>query len=222
MVQTRTKIPISHKSTDSAGISENAFPDSVPETSEIIPIAELIKLTRKNKGLSQKALAAKTGITNVHLSRIENGEANPSVRTLVKLAPILGYSLEDLLIASHYQGELPSSTPTYLDFNGNIIDLISVVSFMYHTDGELLLLLWTFYQNYSASDSELLKIIIKSINECQNVIDEDLGTHNSNNDTSKEDISNQKNSSDNLFISAFNDLKQFIFSFDKIVHPQTL
>jgi transcriptional regulator with XRE-family HTH domain len=41
---------------------------------------------RKNIGLTQKQLSDKTGIDQGDISRIERGEANPSLKTLKRLA----------------------------------------------------------------------------------------------------------------------------------------
>jgi transcriptional regulator with XRE-family HTH domain len=41
---------------------------------------------RKITGLTQKQLSEKTGITQGDISKIERGEANPSLRTLKRLA----------------------------------------------------------------------------------------------------------------------------------------
>ena len=45
---------------------------------------------RAQKGLSQKQLAALTGIDQADISRIERGLANPSVSTLERIAVALG------------------------------------------------------------------------------------------------------------------------------------
>lgn len=164
-------------------------------------IAELIKQARKRKELSQIALSERADVSNVHLSRIERGECNPTIRTLAKLAPFLGYPIETLLAASHYQGTLPSDTPTYVDFDGQVIDLEQTARFMYHMDGELFLLVQNFYKKYSAADSEVLKILFKSIAECQRITETEEKTH-----------------SKHIFVEAFTNLKQFIVSFGKMAH----
>ncbi|MBR5162394.1 MAG: helix-turn-helix transcriptional regulator [Schwartzia sp.] len=48
---------------------------------------------RKESGLTQKQLADKTGITQADISRLENGSANPSLRTLQRLAAGMGMSI---------------------------------------------------------------------------------------------------------------------------------
>jgi predicted transcriptional regulator len=49
---------------------------------------------RKNTGLTQKELAEKTGITQADISKLENGNANPSLKTLRRLAKGLGMRLK--------------------------------------------------------------------------------------------------------------------------------
>lgn len=51
-----------------------------------------IKRLRKERGLSQEALAGEAGLAMRHLGRIERGEGNPTVAVLGKLADVLGVS----------------------------------------------------------------------------------------------------------------------------------
>lgn len=49
---------------------------------------------RKTSGLTQKQLAEKTGIAQGDISKLENGSANPSLRTLQRLAAGMGMQLK--------------------------------------------------------------------------------------------------------------------------------
>lgn len=49
---------------------------------------------RKSNGLTQNELSARTGITQADISRLENGEANPSLKTMKRLAAALGKKLQ--------------------------------------------------------------------------------------------------------------------------------
>lgn len=49
---------------------------------------------RKNAGLTQKQLAEKTGINQGDISKMENGNGNPSLKTLQRLAEGLGMILK--------------------------------------------------------------------------------------------------------------------------------
>ena len=48
---------------------------------------------RTEIGMAQKELASKTGIQQSNISRIEQGEYNPSVKTLQRLADGMGKKL---------------------------------------------------------------------------------------------------------------------------------
>lgn len=49
---------------------------------------------REARDLTQKQLAEATGITQADISRLENGTANPSLRTLKRLAAGMGMTLK--------------------------------------------------------------------------------------------------------------------------------
>jgi Predicted transcription factor, homolog of eukaryotic MBF1 len=58
-----------------------------------LEVAEALLSARANAGMSQKELAAATGIDQSDISKIERGIANPSVSTLRRLAAGLGMEL---------------------------------------------------------------------------------------------------------------------------------
>lgn len=49
---------------------------------------------RRTAGLTQKELSERTGIAQGDISKLENGNANPSVRTLQRLARGMGMTLK--------------------------------------------------------------------------------------------------------------------------------
>ncbi len=49
---------------------------------------------RKQNGLTQKQLSERTGIAQGDISKLENGSANPSIRTLQRLADGMGMRLK--------------------------------------------------------------------------------------------------------------------------------
>ena len=49
---------------------------------------------RKSTGLTQKQLSEKTGITQAGISKLESGNANPSLRTLQRLASGMGMKVK--------------------------------------------------------------------------------------------------------------------------------
>lgn len=49
---------------------------------------------RTSKGLTQKDLSIRSGIAQGDISKIENGNANPSIKTLKRLAAAMGKNLK--------------------------------------------------------------------------------------------------------------------------------
>ena len=61
---------------------------------------------RKDSNYSQKKLAEKTGIDQADISKIENGNANPSLKTLMRLAKGLNKRLKiEFIPLSNYNHE---------------------------------------------------------------------------------------------------------------------
>jgi len=75
-----------------------------PKTSRII------KEQRKKMSLSLKQLSKISGVSLSHLSRIEQGNRRPSIRTLQKIAKPLGFDLQELLVITGHLS--PSSSLT--------------------------------------------------------------------------------------------------------------
>ncbi|MBX3478411.1 MAG: helix-turn-helix transcriptional regulator [Brevundimonas sp.] len=48
-----------------------------------------VRRLRKERGLSQEALAGEAGLAMRHLGRIERGEGNPTVAVLARLAEVM-------------------------------------------------------------------------------------------------------------------------------------
>ena len=59
----------------------------------IAHIAEQLKQARAAKGLSQRALSAKAGIPQSHISKIESGAVNLQLSSLIELSRVLGLEL---------------------------------------------------------------------------------------------------------------------------------
>ena len=71
-------------------------PELYEEYKELEPEYELIKQVikiRKDQELTQKELADRTGTRQSNISRLEQGESNPSLKFLKKLAQGLGKEL---------------------------------------------------------------------------------------------------------------------------------
>jgi transcriptional regulator with XRE-family HTH domain len=56
-----------------------------------------IKELRDKAGMTQAELSEKSGISQEHISRIENGKYSPNVKTADKIAGALGVTLMDIL-----------------------------------------------------------------------------------------------------------------------------
>ena len=55
--------------------------------------AEIVRLARRRHGLSQRRLAIRAGTSQAWISRIESGEASPSVDSLERLLTCMGERL---------------------------------------------------------------------------------------------------------------------------------
>lgn len=59
-------------------------------------ITFFIRKIREEKGLSQEQLARISGVSASHIGYIENGEREPTISILCKLAKALNVSLDEL------------------------------------------------------------------------------------------------------------------------------
>ena len=57
--------------------------------------AELIRTARTRRGLTQRALAARAGVEQSTIARIENGDADPTWSTVSRLLEGAGFRLDD-------------------------------------------------------------------------------------------------------------------------------
>lgn len=64
---------------------------------QVLVIGKNIRAYRKAKGMSQVDLSVLTDIEQANLANLENGRANPTIKTLCKISDALGVSLKDLL-----------------------------------------------------------------------------------------------------------------------------
>jgi transcriptional regulator with XRE-family HTH domain len=60
-------------------------------------IARQVRTRRKALGLTQEELARELGVTHQHVSRIESGQAEPSLNLLVNISRRLGVTTDHLL-----------------------------------------------------------------------------------------------------------------------------
>ena len=59
-----------------------------------LTIAQAMIDARKESGLTQKQLSERTGIAPADISKLERGNANPSLRTLQRLAAGMGMNVK--------------------------------------------------------------------------------------------------------------------------------
>lgn len=62
--------------------------------------ADQVKQLRTERGWSQDELAAKVFVSRQAVSKWENGDGNPDLETVVKLANLFGVSLDELVLAT--------------------------------------------------------------------------------------------------------------------------
>ena len=68
---------------------------------DIYNIAKCLKKIRKEKNLTQKDVAQKTGLTQQMISKIESYNGNPSIESFVKYCNGVGINLLELLLNYH-------------------------------------------------------------------------------------------------------------------------
>ena len=89
-----------------------------PITDQNKIIGENIRVARKIKGFSQRALAEKLGIAFQNLSVWENGKCAPSAKYLMKLSEVLYISLDQLTSTDSIKADLEKSFPHEAKFTG--------------------------------------------------------------------------------------------------------
>jgi transcriptional regulator with XRE-family HTH domain len=65
----------------------------------LVKVGRRIRYQRTARGISQEVLSARAGLSQANLSRIENGKAEPGLRTLADIAHVLNMKLSELLQA---------------------------------------------------------------------------------------------------------------------------
>jgi transcriptional regulator with XRE-family HTH domain len=65
----------------------------IPQPDQPHPIVSMLIATRDLSGLSQRALGAKVGLAQSHISKIERAAVDPQLSSLVEIARVLGLEL---------------------------------------------------------------------------------------------------------------------------------
>ena len=68
----------------------------------LVKIGEVIRRTRKERGLSQELLAVDAGVDRSYMGGIERGEHNLTAMNLVKIATALGLEPSKLFLIAGY------------------------------------------------------------------------------------------------------------------------
>lgn len=68
--------------------------NNMSHTAKTNGITDALIDARRASGLTQKDLADRTGIAQADISKLENGNANPSLKTLQRLADGMGMKLK--------------------------------------------------------------------------------------------------------------------------------
>jgi transcriptional regulator with XRE-family HTH domain len=76
--------------------------------------ASLVREARRRAGLSQRALARRSGTAQSVVARIEGGLTDPSTRTLARLVAAAGFDLEPTLTPSVVSAEMLDDVPRIL------------------------------------------------------------------------------------------------------------
>ena len=64
---------------------------------DLLPMGERIKKARKKAGFTVRSLGAACNIDYGHISRLENGQSNCYILTLIDIANVLGCDVKDFL-----------------------------------------------------------------------------------------------------------------------------
>ena len=69
-------------------------------STECEDIGKRIRDLREKAGITQQVLAEKVGVTSVHLSNVETGNAMPGVEVVIKIADYFGVTTDWILRAN--------------------------------------------------------------------------------------------------------------------------
>ena len=79
---------------------------------------EKLQLLRKNKGMSQEALAEEFGVSRQAVSRWESGQVYPETEKIVAMSDFFNISLDDLIKDGHWEPEQEVNVQTVEIENG--------------------------------------------------------------------------------------------------------
>lgn len=89
MNQTKSGFPIWNEDFD----QEHFTPDEIAETDLRVAIITALVQARQEKGISQRQLAEMSHVQQPQIARMERGDANPQLSTILKVLAPLGMTL---------------------------------------------------------------------------------------------------------------------------------
>ena len=84
------------KTKDSSNAAQ-AFHDEAADAEFITALGNRVRMARARRGMSRKALALSSAVSERYLAQVESGETNPSIMVLRHVAHALGISLLELI-----------------------------------------------------------------------------------------------------------------------------
>lgn len=132
-----------------------------------VTIGKYLADLRAEKGISQRELAEKSGISNTEISRLESGKrVNPSPATLKAIAEAFGVEYSDLMKAAGYIEEVHEEDSFYelvfRDETGEIVDIKRGVKEMFRRDEAWANVAYRVSRELSDNDRAVLKDITLS------------------------------------------------------------
>ena len=124
-------------------------------------LEDYIKAGREAKGLSQRELGRKIGISATQISKIEMGHARPNRSTLRKLSAHLGLNYRDMLLMGGFSDVRARNV--YFDKSGNEIDVGAILDSIYKVDSSLLSELAHFDEIGTAENTAALRLLIRGM-----------------------------------------------------------
>jgi DNA-binding XRE family transcriptional regulator len=90
----KTRVPKPFAASHKAKMRNKSFKEAFEHYSDTLSIGLNIRDVRKSAGFTQKELAARMGVTQQLVSRLESGEyENPTIETLSRVADVVGKKL---------------------------------------------------------------------------------------------------------------------------------
>lgn len=78
---------------------------------ELRQVGRHVRLAREKAGLTQSQLAESAGISSRAVRELEAGRSNPTLATMVAIVDVLGFTLDELVIAAKASLPGPDLTP---------------------------------------------------------------------------------------------------------------